>query len=140
MRLSVTDCDGVRLSKLKAPVPLGVVSSAVIVAGVAASDGSIAMLTLARPEGRAASGADRVSLTVDGSTMATSVTLARALRATAAVFSSRMASSENFTSVASKSLPSVNFTPLRRVSVRLLPSAEGSHFSARPGTVARSLS
>ena len=31
--------------------------------------------------------------------------------------------------------PSVNFTPLRRVKVHVLPSADGSHFSASSGSI-----
>ena len=62
------------------------------------------------------------------------------MRATAAVFSSMILSIDDLTSAESNTLPSAKVTPLRSLRVTVLPSAEGSHDCARPGTTLRSLS
>ena len=58
----------------------------------------------------------------------------------AAVFGSRMRSSENFTSAAASARPLWNFTPLRSANVHCLPSGETFHDSARTGLILRSRS
>ena len=117
-------------------MPLGVVLRASSVS----SDDSIAMLTDASPAMSAASGAESVSTTVDGSGASMPVTLASVLAATAAVASSWILVSESTTSAESKALPSSNTTPSRRCSVTVRPSSEVSHDVASPGTTLRSWS
>ena len=132
----VRDWLGVRALNEYGPVPLGFVFS---VSSVSV-DESIAMLTEARLAGSEASALFMVSTTVLASGAATEATEASDVRATAAVFSSMILSSDDFTSAESKSLLSANFTPVRSLRVTVFPSLDASHDWARPGTTLRSLS
>src|SRR6218665_2083648 len=133
---SVIDWLGLGSLRGKGPVPSGFVLMDCSVA----PGGRIAMLMLARFAGSAASGADRVSVTVCASVAVIAVTEASELRATAAVAWSLMVSSEYFTAAESKGAPLAKVAPVRRWKVMVLPSAEVSHDWARPGTTLRSLS
>src|SRR4029453_12745453 len=132
----VRDWFGVRALNAYGPVPFGFVARVWSVS----VDDSIAMLTEARLAGRDASALFMVRTTLEGSGAATDATDASEVRATAAVFSSMILSSDDFTSAESKGLPSANVTPVRSLRVTVLPSAEASHDWARPRTTLRSLS
>jgi len=134
--VSVRDWFATRALNAYGPVPLGLVPR---VASLSVEE-SMARLTDARFAGSEASGLFMVMTTVFASCAATDATEARDARATAAFFSSMTLVSEETTSAESKSLPSANFTPVRSVTVTVLPSAEGVQDCASPGTTLRSLS
>ena len=106
-----------------------------------ASGGRIAWYVPAIRDRNAPEGRTRCTRTVCGSTTCTLSMMASEPLPRAAVFGSRMRSSENFTSLAVSARPLWNFTFFRSANVHCLAvGAETRHDSARTGRILRSRS
>ena len=123
---------------MNGPVPIGFSAKALAlssgVAPAVASNcfcGMIALLNVASAAVSVGSGFLSFSVTVLPLPSIESMEASDEFHAPA--LGSRARSSDHFTSCAVIAAPSENFTPSRRVSVSVLPSADVSHLVARPG-------